>query len=66
MGLKKIFIGNYVFERYVNNWLAYEVYVTRNHHYIQIKCCDECTIAGKLQDLFYDLIKTDLVEKVEV
>lgn len=42
----------------------YSVYVTRKHRYIQITNWGSCKIAGKLQDILYDLIKADLVEKV--
>ena len=63
--MKKI-IGIYIYERRLEEGVAYKVYVTHRHHYIQIKCYEVSTIAGRLQDLFYDLIKADMVEKVEV
>lgn len=59
-------IGVYIYERYLGDGLAYRVYVSRTHHYIQIECYQVSTIAGRLQDLFYDLIKADMVDKVEV
>ena len=65
-GFKENSTGVYIYERLLEDRLAYRVYVTRTHHYIQIKCYDVSTIAGSLQDLFYDLIKADIVEKVEV
>lgn len=65
-GFKKNSTGVYIYERYLDDILAYRVYVTRTHHYIQIQCYEVSTIAGRLQDLFYDLTKADLVEKVEV
>jgi hypothetical protein len=63
--MKKIF-GLYIYERHIEYRLAYRVFVTRTHHYIQIKCYEVSRIAGKLQDLLYDLIKADIVEKVDV
>lgn len=55
---------NYDYRRFLDGELAYRVYVTKNHHYLQIQINRVSLIAGSLQDLLYDLIKADLVEKV--
>lgn len=64
-GFTKNSRGNYDYRRYIDSVLAYRVYITKNHHYIQIQLYDVNIIAGSLQKLIYDLIKADLVEVVE-
>ncbi len=59
------FNNQYVKDRIVDGERLYVLYVTPTHHYIQIKVFVPCTIAGSIQDTIYDLIKADLVEKVE-
>ena len=56
--------GNYDYRRFLDGILGYRVYVTKNHHYIQIQIYEVSLIAKSLQELIYDLIKADLVEKV--
>ena len=57
-------VGSYDYRRYIDGVLVYRVFITRNHHYIQIQIGDASLIAKSLQCLIYDLIKADLVEKV--
>ena len=57
--------GYWRYLREIENIIAWEVYITRTHHYIQIKVYEPCTMAKELQCLLYDLIKADLVEKVD-
>lgn len=64
-GFTKNSRGNYDYRRYIDGILAYRVYITKNHQYIQIQLYDVNIIAGSLQKLIYDLIKADLVEVVE-
>lgn len=54
----------YIKKRYIDEILAYLIYITPTHHYIQIKIYDVGIIAGSLQTTLYDLIKADLVERV--
>lgn len=56
--------GCYEYIRILENDFAYRIYTTKTHHYLQIQIGSVSLIAGKLQDLLYDLIKADLVEKV--
>ena len=54
----------YIFIRKTDDGIPiYNIYVTRTHRYIQITTWGTCTIAGSAQDLIYDLIKADLIEK---
>ena len=57
--------GFYCFTRIIGGVLAWKLYVTAHHHYLQIKVYEPCIIAGSLQSVLYDLIKADLVEEVE-
>ena len=57
--------GFYRYERIINNILAWTLYITRTHHNIQIMVHEPCTMAKELQCLLYDLIKADLIEKVD-
>ena len=67
--LKKYgFNENGIFSRVKDDIELYRVVVTKNHKYLQIRslnCYGYFNIAGSLQDLIFDLIKNDLVEKVE-
>lgn len=67
-GFKKIdknYRGHkYVWTRQVGEYGYYSIYINRNN-YIRIEISDQAIIAGKLQTKLYDLIKADLVEKVE-
>lgn len=54
----------YIKKRYIDEILAYLIYITPTHHYIQIRIYDAGIIAGSLQATLYDLIKADLVERV--
>ena len=64
-GFKKEY-NQYQFTRITDYGIPmYCIFVTRKHKYIQIKTWGSCMIAGKLQDLLYELIKADLVEVVE-
>ena len=56
--------GQYIKTRNINGAYCYTLYITPTHHYIQFKTYGDITIAGSLQDTLYDLIKADLVEKV--
>lgn len=42
----------------------YNLYINKNN-YIRFRSPESVLIAGSMQDLLYDLIKADLVEKVE-
>ena len=67
--LKKYgFNENGIFSRFKDDIELYRVVVTKNHKYLQIRslnCYGYLNISGSLQDLMFDLIKNDLVEKVE-
>lgn len=54
-----------VFERFIEDTLIYKVVITANHKYIQIRDGEFANISGSLQDLLFDLIQAELVEKVE-
>ena len=55
----------YRYDRTIDGTLAWTLYITKTHHNIQIKVYEPCTMAKELQCLLYDLIKADLVEKVD-
>ena len=55
----------YEYIRELEGKTAYRVYTTKNHQYLQIEIFEPMIIAKTLQDLIYDLIKADLVEKVD-
>lgn len=57
--------GFYCFTRRIDGVLAWKLYATINHHYLQVKVYVPCSMAGALQSVLYDLIKADLVEKVD-
>ena len=58
--------GQYIKDRYIDdNELAYIVYITPTHKYLQIKMFEVYRIAESLQDTLYDLIVDGIVEKVE-
>lgn len=63
--LEKFGFVDGVYTRIKNGEWLYQIYVTQNHKYLQIKVYNHCLIAHRLQDLIYDLSKADLVEKVE-
>lgn len=64
-GFKTNFYGNYQYNRLIDDVLVWRCFITKNHHYIQIIVYEPCTMAKQLQCLLYDLIKADLVEKVD-
>ena len=57
--------GFYKYDRTIENITAWTIFITRTHHIVQIIVYEPCTMAKELQCLLYDLIKADLVEKVE-
>jgi hypothetical protein len=57
--------GFYCYTRIIDDVVAWKLYSTKNHNYLQIKVYEPCTMAGALQSVLYDLIKDGLVEKVE-
>ena len=63
--LEKFGFKNNQYIRTLNDSLLYRVVITSTHHYLQIRDCCFSNIAGSLQDLIYDLIQADLVEKVD-
>lgn len=63
-GFKTNFYGVYIYNRLINDVLAWRCFITKNHHNIQIEVFEHCVMAKELQCLLYDLIKADLVEKV--
>ena len=64
-GFKHKYEKVYEYVREIEGKTAYRVYTTKNHSYLQIETFEPVIIAKRLQDLLYDLIKADLVEKVE-
>ena len=62
--LEKFGFKNGIYTRIVNDRIAYKVYITSTHHYIQIRCFECFVIAESLQVLLFDLIQAGLVEKV--
>lgn len=54
-----------VFTRTIHDVILYQVVVTRNHKYIQIKNMNCSAICSSLQLLIYNLTKANLVEEVE-
>ncbi len=44
--------------------ILYQVVITSTHHYLQIRRAYFSNVASSLQDLFYDLIQANMVEKV--
>ena len=64
--LEKFGFENNVYTRKFDSedGIAYQVVITRHHHYLQIRNGHFGNIAGSLQDLFYDLIQAGLVDKV--
>lgn len=57
--------GFYCYTRIIDGVVAWKLYATRNHHYIQAKIYVPCTMAGAMQTIIYDLTKDGLVEKVD-
>lgn len=63
--------GAWSFFRKIKNALAYEVYITPTHRYLQIKIFNGCEgsvliIANSLQKLIYDLTRNGyLIEEEE-
>lgn len=57
--------GIWAYIRRINGEIAYMVYVTKRHRYLQIRCNKNCLIAGKLQSLIYDLTIAGIIEKEE-
>ena len=55
-----------VYTRIKDGRWMYEVYVTPNHRFLQIKVYNHCIIAHRLQELLFDLTMAGLIEKVEV
>ena len=53
-----------VYERFLDDVLAYKIVITAKHKYIQIRDGNFSNIAGSLQDILFDLIQSGLVEKV--
>lgn len=54
----------YEYIRELDGRVAYRIYTTKNHANLQIEIFEPMIMAQKVQDLLYDLIKADLVEKV--
>lgn len=54
----------YEYIRELDGRTAYRIYTTKNHANLQIEIFEPMIMAQKVQDLLYDLIKADLVEKV--
>lgn len=63
-GFKHRYGKCYEYIRELNGKVAYRIYTTKNHANLQIEIFEPMIMAQKVQDLLYDLIKTDLVEKV--
>ena len=63
-GFNKRTAINYEYVREIEGKTAYRIYTTSRHKNIQIEVNKPVIIAHRLQDLLYDLIKADLVEKV--
>ena len=63
-GFKHKYEKVYEYVREIEGKTAYRVYTTKNHSYLQIEIFKPVIIAKRLQDLLYDLIKADMVEKV--
>lgn len=57
--------GFYRYDREIKNILVWTLYITKTHHNIQIIVHEPCTMAKELQCLLYELIKADMVEKVD-
>lgn len=57
--------GVWAYIRKIDGKVAYGLYVTKKHKYLQIRCYDKCLIAGKLQTLIYDLTVAGIIEKEE-
>ena len=64
-GFKRRYRNCYEYLREIHEHVAYRVYTTSNHGYIQVEVFEPMKIAGSLQCLIYDLIQAGLVEKVE-
>ena len=62
-GFKQVPNGQYVYIRMIENRVAYRVYITKKHRYLIIDSFAPIKIAGKLQDLLYDLAVNGLIEK---
>ncbi len=56
--------GVYTYTRVLENRIAWKLYITGNHHYIQAIIYESCTMAKVFQTIIYNLIKADLVEIV--
>ncbi len=63
-GFKHRYGKCYEYIRELDGKVAYRIYTTKNHANLQIEIFEPMIMAQKVQDLLYDLIKTDLVEKV--
>lgn len=57
--------GTWAYIRKIDGKVAYGLYVTKKHRYLQIRCYDRCLIAGNLQTLIYDLTVAGIIEKEE-
>lgn len=64
-GFKRRYRNCYEYLREIRGHIAYRVYTTLNHGYIQVEVFEPMLIAGSLQCLIYDLIQAGLVEKIE-
>ena len=54
----------YEYIREIDGRIAYRIYTTKNNANIQIEILEPVIIAHRLQELLYDLIQAELVEKV--
>lgn len=63
-GFKHRYGKCYEYIRKLDGKVAYRIYTTKNHANLQIEIFEPMIMAQKVQDLLYDLIKADLVEKL--
>ena len=63
-GFKHRYGKCYEYIRELDGRVAYRIYTTKNHANLQIEIFEPMIMAQKVQDLLYDLIKADVVEKV--
>ena len=45
----------------IDGIIAWKLYVTKTHHYLQAKIYEPCTMAGVMQTIIYNLTKDGLV-----
>lgn len=64
-GFKQRYKKCYEYIREIDGITAYRIYTTLNHTYLHIEILRPIKIAKTLQNLLYDLIQANLVEKVE-